>query len=190
MRGFSRSLSRAAAREAGTHPPIAGLKAITTGQGGSYKTVFTFNAMQVPVTSALKYASVAIFNNVKGKVRVKGGTAKLQFAVLTARGSTIINNAAMTWGLGSAAASATALATTMQNIIGTTGRTLNGAVDALSTASQVDVVATAFTLDGTVTPINEYLNFAFATGTDVLGNGTLAITGTITLLYEAWGDNG
>ncbi|TIT50280.1 MAG: hypothetical protein E5W75_11245, partial [Mesorhizobium sp.] len=88
-RGLPRTLARAAAREAGLAPPKLGLKAVTTGQGGSYRTVFTFAGMQVPVTDALAYASQKIFDFSDGKLRIKGGTARLQFAVLTTRASTI-----------------------------------------------------------------------------------------------------
>ena len=65
-RGLPRTLSRAAARSAGLAPPVAGLKAVTTGDGGGFKTVFTFNAMQVPVTDALAYASQKIFDFLDG----------------------------------------------------------------------------------------------------------------------------
>lgn len=187
-RGLPRTLSRAAARAAGLAPPFAGLKAVTTGAGGAFKTVFTFNAMQVPVTDALAYASQKIFDCLDGKVRVKGGTAKMQFAVLGARASTINDNASLTWGLGTVAASSITLATTMQNIIPVTTRTLDGATTALSTASTADVVAAA-TFDGTTTPVDIFLNLAFATNTDIDADGVLAITGTITLLWENWGDN-
>ncbi|MER9079957.1 hypothetical protein [Mesorhizobium sp. M0895] len=188
MRGLQRTLSRAAAREAGIAPPKAGLSVVTTGRGGSFRSVFTFNAMQISVTDAVAYASQKILDFADGKIRIKGGTAKLQFAVLTARASTINDNASLTWGLGSAAASSATLATTMQNVIAVTTRTLDGATTALSTASTADVVAAA-TLDGTSTAIDLYLNVTFATGTDIDADGTLAITGTITLLWENWGDN-
>jgi hypothetical protein len=187
-RGLPRTLSRAAAREAGLAPPKAGLEAVTTGQGGSWRTVFSFNALQVPVTDALAYASLKILDFTDGKVRIKGGTAKLQFAVLTTRASTINDNAALTWSLGSAAASSATLAGTMVNVLASTGRTLDGATTNLSTASTADIAAAA-TLDGTTTPVDLYLNLAFATGTDIDGDGTLAITGTVTLLHENWGDN-
>jgi hypothetical protein len=187
-RGLPRTLARAAAREAGLAPPKAGLSVRTTGQGGSYRSVITFNAMQVPVTDALAYASQKIFDCLDGKVRVKGGTAKLQFAVLGVRASTINDNASLTWGLGTVAASSITLATTMQNIIAVTTRTLDGAAAALSTASAADVVAAA-TFDGTTTPVDVFLNLAFATNTDIDADGILAITGTITLLWELWGDN-
>ena len=188
MRGFSRSLSRAAAREAGIHPPVAGLKAVTTGQGGSWRTVFTFNGMQVPVTDALAYASQKIFDFTDGKIRIKGGTASLKFAVLTTRASTINDNASLSWSLGSVAASSATLASTMVNVLAATTRTLDGATTAQSSASTADIVAAA-TLDGTTTAIDLFLNLAFATGTDIDADGTLAIYGTITLLHENWGDN-
>lgn len=187
-RGLPRTLARAAAREAGINPPKAGLSVKTTGQGGSFRTVFTFNAMQIAVTDALAYASQKIFDCLDGKVRVKGGTAKLQFAVLTTRASTINDSASLTWGIGTVAASSITLATTMQNVIAVTTRTLDGATTALSTASAADVVAAA-TFDGTTTPVDFYLNVAFATNTDIDADGTLAVTGTITLLWELWGDN-
>jgi hypothetical protein len=187
-RGLPRTLSRAAARAAGLAPPVAGLKAVTTGAGGAFKTVFAFNGMQVPVTDALAYASQKIFDFLDGKIRVKGGTASLRFAVLTPRAATINDNAALTWGLGTVAASAATLATTMQNVIAVTSRTLDGAVAAQSSASAADVVAAA-TFDGTTTPVDLFLNLSFATGTDIDADGTLAIYGTITLLWENWGDN-
>lgn len=187
-RGLPRTLSRGAAREAGLAPPKAGLAASTSGQGGSFRTVFSLNAMQVPVTDALAYASHKLFDFLGGKVRIKGGTARLQFAVLTTRASTINDNAALTWSLGSAAASSAALAGTMVNVLASTGRTLDGAGAALSTASTADVAA-ALTLDGTVTPADLYLNLAVAAGTDIDADGMLAVTGTITLLWENWGDN-
>lgn len=187
-RGLPRTLSRAAAREAGLAPPRAGLTARTTGQGGAYRTVFSFNAMPVPVTDALAYASQKLFDFIDGKIRIRGGTARLQFAVLTTRASTINDNAALTWSLGSTAASTPALALTMINVLAATGRTLDGAGAALSSASVADVAA-AQTLDGTVTPVDLYLNLAFAIGTDIDADGTIAVTGTITLLWENWGDN-
>jgi hypothetical protein len=187
-RGLPRTLARAASRAAGIAPPKAGLTACTTGQGGSFKTVFTFNAMQIAVTDALAYASQKIFDCLDGKVRVKGGTAKLQFAVLTDRTATINASASMTWGIGTVVASSITLATTMQNVIAVTTRTLDGATTALSTASTADVVAAA-TFDGTSTPVDLYLNVAFATNTDIDADGTIAVYGTITLLWELWGDN-
>ena len=187
-RGLPRTLVRAAAREAGLAPPKAGLKAVTSGQGGAFRTVFSFSAMPVPVTDALAYASQKIFDFTDGKVRIKGGTARLQFAVLSPRAATVNDNAALTWSLGSSAASSATLASTMVNVLAATARTLDGSGAALSTASTADIAAAA-TLDGTATPVDLYLNLALPTGTDIDADGTIAVTGTITVLWENWGDN-
>ena len=187
-RGLQRTLERAAARDAGKAPPKAGLKAVTSGQGGSYRTVITLTGMQIPVTNALDYASQKLFDFAAGKVRIKGGTASLAFAVLTTRASTINDDAAMDWSLGTAAASATALASTMVDVIAKQDKTLDGDDAAYTTAQAADVAAAA-THDGTSTAKDIYLNVAFPTATDVDGDGTLAVSGTITVLYEMWGDN-
>lgn len=187
-RGLPRTLQRAAAREAGLPPSKSGLSAITTGSGGSYKTVFTLKAMPITVTDALAYASQKLFDFAAGKVRMKGGTASLAFAVTSARAGTINDNAAMDWSLGSAAASNVTLATTMVDFIAKQDKTLDGAVDAYTTAQAADFAAAA-TFDGTSTPVDLYLNVSFPTGTDIDADGTLAVNGTITLLYELWGDN-
>lgn len=186
-RGLPRTLARAAAREAGVIAPKSGLKAITTGQGGSFRTVFTLSGVQIPVTSATKYASQKLFDFAAGKIRMKGGTASLAFAVLTTRASTINDSAAMDWSLGSAAASSTTLATTMVDFIAKQDKALDGVAAAYTTAQAADI-ATAATFDGTSSAADLYLNVAFPTATDVDADGTLAVTGTITLLWENWGD--
>ena len=137
-RGYARTLARAAAREAGIAPPKAGLTAVTTGRGGTYRTVFTFNAMQISVTDALAYASQKIFDFAAGKIRMKGGTASLAFAVLTARAGTINASAAMDWSLGSAAASNVTLASTMVDFIAKQDKTLDGSNDAYTSAQAAD----------------------------------------------------
>jgi hypothetical protein len=186
-RGFSRSLARAAMRNAGIPGNVAGLSVETTGQG-AFTTTFTFNAMRLTVTDALAYASQKIFDFADGKIRIKGGTAKLQFAVLTDRTATINPSASMTWALGSAAASSITLASTMVDVLAKTTRTLDGTLTALSTASAADIVAAA-TLDGTVTAKDLFLNVGFETNTEIDADGIIAVTGKIVLHWENWGDN-
>lgn len=187
-RGLARTLQRAAARELGVLAPKAGLALKVTGQGGAYRLEFTFTDMKVTVTDALAYANQKLFDFVDGKIRIKGGTATFTFGVDTTRATTINDSASLTWGIGSAAASSATLATTMQNVVAVTTRTLTGAVAAPSPASAADVVAAA-TLDGTTTPVDLYMNFAFATATDIDADGILSVNGRLTLLVENWGDN-
>ena len=187
-RGLPRTLQRAAARDAGSAPAKAGLRAVTTGSGGTYRTVFTLTAMAITVTDALAYASQKLFGFAAGKIRIKGGTSSLAFAVTSARAGTINDSAAMDWALGTAAASSVTLATTMVDVIAKQDQTLDG-VDAAYTTAQAADVAAAATHDGTSSAIDIFLNVSFPTGTEIDADGTLAVTGTITVLWENWGDN-
>lgn len=187
MRGLPRTLARAGARDGGKAPPVAGLKAVTTGVGNQFKTVFTFQDMRITVTDALAYASQKIFDFNAGKIRMKGGTASLAFAVLTDRTATINASAAMDWSLGSAAASSATLADAMVNFIAKQDKTLDGTDAAYTTAQAADIAAAA-TFDGTSSAIDLYLNVSFPTGAEIDADGILAVRGTITLLWENWGD--
>lgn len=187
-RGLPRTLARAAARELGVLVPKAGLACKVTGQGGAFRLEFTMTNMKVTVTDALAYASQKLFDFAEGKIRIKGGVSTFTFGVDTARASTINDSASLTWGIGSAAASSITLATTMQDIVAVTTRTLTGAVAAPSPASAADVAAAA-TLNGTSTAIDLFMNFAFATNTDIDADGILSVNGKLILFVENWGDN-
>lgn len=186
-RGFTRSLQRAAARDAGVQAAIAGLKRVTTGgPGGVYRTQLVFTDTLIPVTDALAYAGLKVFDFPLGRVNVRGGRASLLWGVTTARAGTINDSASLTWGVGTAAASNIVLATTMVNIIPITTKVLAAATTAYNTASAQNGAAAA-TYDGTATAIDAYLNVAFATNTDIDADGTLKVSGTIDLAWECWG---
>jgi hypothetical protein len=185
-RGMTRTLERAATRTVGLQSSVTGLTRRTFGGNGVYRTLFTFAAMPITVTDALAYASQKIFDFPLGRINIKGGRASLAFAVTSVRASTINDSAAMDWSVGTAAASATTLATTMLDIVAKQDHTLDGAVAAY-TAAVAAAVAAAAAYDGTGTAKDAYLNVSFPTGTDIDGDGTLAVNGTIELHWENWG---
>lgn len=185
-RGLSRSLSRANDRLMGAQTSIAGLKRTVTGSAGYNQITFTMSGMLVPVTDALAYAGLKLFDFPLARVYVTGGLASIQWAVTTARASTINDSASLTWGVGTATASATTLATTMQDIVPVTTKVLAAATTALNTVSTANVASPAF-YDGTATAKDIYLNTAFATGTDIDGDGTLSATGKIVINVQMQG---
>lgn len=186
-RGFSRTLERAAARNIGLQAAIPGLTRRTFGGlNGVYRSLFLFNAMQIPVTLALKYASVKLLDFPNGRINIKGGRASLAFAVLTTRASTINDSAAMDWGVGTAAVTNVTLATTMIDIFAKVDHTLDGAVAAYTAAIAANGVAAAV-FDGTATPKDAYLNVSFPTATDVDADGTLAVNGSLEISWENYG---
>lgn len=186
-RGFSRTLARAAERALGVQPGVSGLIRSVTGGNGIYQITHTFNAMPLSVTDALAYASQKLFDFPEGRLYIKGGLASLAFAVTSDRTATINDSAAMDWSVGTAAASATALATTMVDIVAKQDHTLDGAVAAYTAAITAAVAAAAF-YDGTGTAKDMFLNVSFPTGTDIDADGTLAVNGRIVTNVELMGD--
>lgn len=187
-RGLQRSLSRAASRQLGRQAAVSGLKRTISGDAaGAFRVKLTLSRMSITVTDALAYASQKLLDLPAGRIQMVGGVASLAFAVSTTRASTINDNAAMDWSIGSAAASSITLASTMVDIVAKQDKTLDGAVAAFTTAQAANAAATAF-FDGTTTPMDVFLNIGFPTNTDIDADGTLLVSGTIELHFRNLGD--
>lgn len=165
----------------------AGVTATDITDGVTHQTTFTFAAMALAVTDALAYASKLIYTFPEGRINIIGATGTLQFAVTTDRSTTINDSASLTWSLGSAAASNVALTATMVNELPLATKVLSAATTALNTAS-TNALAASAQLDGTTTPVPVYLNAAFATTTDIDADGSLSVTGSITITWANLGD--
>lgn len=151
------------------------------------QTVLTLTDMALTVTDALAYASQKVYDFPEGRLLVLGATANLRFGVTSDRASTINDSAAMDWSVGTAAASNATLATTMLDLIPKVDHTLDGAVDAY-TALAGGALAASAQFDGTGTAKDAYLNVSFPTGTDIDADGTLKVSGTITITWANLGD--
>lgn len=165
----------------------ATVSAAEYGDGVVHKTVLTLAATPLTVTDALAYAGVKVYDFPEGRLHVLGVTASLQWAVTSARVSTINDSASLTWGLGTATASNATLATTMVDLLPKTTKVLAAAAAALNTASTAALAAAA-QFDGTGTASDAFLNAAFETGTDIDADGTMTATGTITITWINLGD--
>lgn len=163
---------------------------VTASENGNatvHQTVLTLAATPVPVTDALAYASVKLYDFPEGRLSILGVTASVQWAVTTDRTTTINDSASLTWALGTAAASNITLATTMVDLCPKTTKVLAAATTALNTASTAALAAAA-QFDGTGTAKDCYLNVGFETNTDIDADGTLTATGTITITWTLLGD--
>jgi hypothetical protein len=163
------------------------VSAVEYGSEMMHKTVLTLAATPVSVTDANAYGSVKIYDFPEGRILVLGVTASIQWAVTSDRTATINVNAGLAWALGSAQASNTSLTSTMVDMLPSTEKTLSVAAAGLNTASTAALTTTG-QIDGTATAVDAYLNCAFATGTDIDGDGALTATGTITITWINLGD--
>ncbi len=158
-----------------------------SGDGVVHKTTITLSAMELAVTDALAYASQKLYDFPAGRILILGTTGSLAWAVTTVRADTINDNAAMDWSVGSAAASSVTLATTMVDLLPKVDKTLDGSVAAFTSASTGALSASA-QFDGTGTALDAYLNVSFPTTTDIDADGTLNVTGTVTITWINLGD--
>lgn len=163
-----------------------GVTAAESGNGVLQKTVLTLAAHEITVTDALAYVGSKLYDFPEGVTKVFSAVADLSFSVTSARAGTINADAAMDWALGSAAASNVTLASTMVDIIAKQDLTLDQADDGAHPDTAYD--GTSVALDGTTTPAALHLNISFPTGTDIDADGTIEVTGTITILWANTGD--
>ena len=143
------------------------------------RTVITFAARSLAVTDALAYASTKVYDFPAKKVLLLAASSSLQFAVKTTMASTINASAAMDYAFGTVAASNITLATTMLDIVPKVDSPLAATIDTLSTAAVGDLAASA----RLASAADVYLNVAFPTNTEIDGDGTLEVTGTLTLTW-------
>lgn len=152
-----------------------------------HRTTLTLAATPITVTDALAYAGLKLYDFPAGRILVLGCTASIQWAVTSARVSTINDDAALDWALGTATASNVTLATTMVDLLPKQDKTLEADAAELNTASTGALAASA-QFDGTGTEIDMFLNVSFPTTTDIDADGTLTATGTITVTWVNLGD--
>lgn len=164
-----------------------GVVASEQGNGAIQKTVLTLTDAPISVIDALAYGSQKIYDFPGGRILILGVTANLAFGVTSDRTSTINASAAMDWAIGTAAASNVTLATTMVDLIPKQDKDLDG-VDAAYTTSQGAALAASAHFDGTGTAKDAYLNVSFPTGTDIDADGTLKVSGTVTIHWINLGD--
>lgn len=173
----------------GTVVTTAGVAAAERGPAGSplRTTEITLTAFVQTITDALAYGSTLLYTLPEGRILVLGVTANLVFTITSVEASTINNNASLTWGLGTAAASNITLSSTMIDLMPKTTKVLAAAINVPNSASGAALAASA-QFDGTATAKPCYINFGFETNTDIDADGTLQVDGTILITWLWLGD--
>jgi hypothetical protein len=171
----------------GAIPVLTGLTASEGGVGGVQQTTLTLAAVPVAVADADAFGSAQLYDFPAGRILILGVTGTLQWAVTSARASTINDSASLTWSLGTAEASSGTLADTMVDLLPKATKVLAAATTALNTAS-TNALASSAQFDGTGTAVDAFLNVGFETDTQIDGDGTLTATGSITITWINLGD--
>lgn len=155
--------------------------------GPFIQTTLTLDNVAQTVLNGTEYQGTKIFDFPQAWINVLGVTATLQQKTTSALASTLNASSTGAIGLGTATASATTLATTMVDLLPSTAFTSSATVNVAGSAVTAALAAAA-QFDGTSTAKDVYLNTAYATTTDVDGNATQTISGTVVITWVNLGD--
>ena len=150
------------------------------------QTTLTLNNVPQAVVNGTEYQGTKIYDFPQGRILVLGVTATLQQKTTSAI-LTTLNSGTGAISLGTATASATTLASTMVDLLPSTAFTSSTVINVAGTAVSNALAASAQS-DGTSTAKDVYLNTAYATTTDVDGNATQTISGTVVITWTNLGD--
>jgi hypothetical protein len=168
--------------------PASGSVKISREQHGPlFITMLTLTDVAQTVTNGTEYQSTKIFTFPEGRINVLGCLATLQQKTTSTLASTLNASSTGAISLGTAAASNVSLTGTMVDLLPSTAFTSSATINVAGTAVSAALAAAA-QFDGTSTAKDMYLNTAYATTTDVDGNATQTISGTIRLTYVWLGD--
>jgi hypothetical protein len=174
--------------DVGDVPSVSGLSSKTDGgPGGFYRTTITLNDVSQTVVNGTEYQGTKIYDFPECRMYVIGAVATLRQKTTSAIASTLNSGVTGAIGVGTATASATTLATTMQDIIPTTAFTSSTTINVAGTAVTA-VLASPAVFDGTATAKDLFLNTAYATTGDVDADATQTISGTIVVTWCNLGD--
>jgi len=175
------------ANQVGTVVAKSGLTHEEYGSHILRQTLFKFTNMSITITDALAYASQQLYDFPLGRIHVLACVASITLTTTSAIASTLNSGVAVAWGLGSAAASSTTLATTMMNFAPGSGESVNTLTSSttINVASAQDNAFLAATnaaqiaavVDGTSTAADLFLNLAVPTATDIDADATVAVNG-------------
>jgi hypothetical protein len=168
--------------------PASGSIAVNREQFGPLtQLTFTLNNVAQSVVNGTEYQSTLLYTFPEGRINVMGVVASLQQKTTSVLASTLNASSTGAIALGTVAASATTLATTMVDLLPSTAFTSSATINVAGTAVTAALGASA-QFDGTATAKKMYLNTAYATTADVDADATQTISGTITLTFLYLGD--
>lgn len=170
--------------------PVSGIGVTATHVAlgkGYIQTTLTLDNVAQSIVNGTEYQGTKIYDFPECRMYVIGAVATLRQKTTSTLASTLNASVTGAIGLGTATASSTTLSTTMQDIIPTTAFTSSATINVAGTAVTAVLAAAAF-FDGTGTAKDLYLNTAFATTTDVDGNATQTISGSVIITWCNLGD--
>lgn len=161
--------------------------ATETGNGVVNQTTLTITALPLTMTDAAAGGGVKVFNFPAGRIARIGAEASLALTTTSVLASTLNAGVTCNYGVGSTTQANGTLATTEQDIVQTTNVTASATINVAGAAAAGVGAGVLASLDGRVTPIAAFLNVGVATGTDIDGDATVTVSGTVVITWAKIG---
>lgn len=183
------NLDAAPPASAGMVPQSLGATCVATENGDAlvHQTVLTLTDLAQSVTNGTEYQGTKIYDFPAGRILVLGVTASIAQKTTSALDTTLNASSTGALSIGTAAASNVTLDNAMADLLPSTAFTSSATINVAGTAVGSALAASA-QFDGTGTAKDVYINTSYATTTDVDGNATQTLTGTVTITWINLGD--
>lgn len=164
----------------------ATVTATESGNGTVHQTTLTLAATPVTMRDVEQGGGVKVYDFPAGRILLLGATSSIAVTTTSAVAGTLNPSVVCNYGVGSTTQANATLATTEQDMVQVTAFTSS------ANPTEPSAVANGFgalvALDGTTTPVDAFLNLAVAGATDIDGDATVTVAGTITLTWVNLGD--
>jgi len=164
--------------------------ATETGSGGLRSTKFTFTNMPVSLrdtTAPAQGGGQQIYAFPEGRIYIIGATGTVTVTTTSAIATTLNTGVSARWGVGTVTQANTTLATTEQDLLPVTTFTSGTTINVANTATTAALASPAV-FDGTSTAKQAFFNISVPTATDIDADATVAINGTVTIVWAFLGD--
>ncbi len=156
--------------------------------GGAFyhQTVLTFTATPLALSDTNVGGGVLIYTFPVGAITILGAVGSIAEKTTSTLSSTLNTGVTYNWGVGSVITTTQGsgtLATTEQDIIPTTNGTASATINVAGAVSKGIRVGNAVAFNGNSSAVVANLNIGIATGTDIDGDATTTITGSVTISW-------
>jgi hypothetical protein len=144
-----------------------------------HTTVLTLTDTPVTVRDTEQGGGVKIYTFPKGKIVRLGAVSNLTITTTSAIASTLNSGVTGNHGVGSTTQASATLATTEQDFVQVTNFTSSTTINVAPAAVKAYGVPSVTLLDGSSTAISLFMNVAVAGASDIDGDATVAVNGTV-----------
>lgn len=154
-----------------------------SGDGTFHQTVFTLAAVPVTMRDTEQGGGVKIYDFPLGRIQRIGATGTIAVTTTSVLADTLNTGVTCNWGVGSTTQASATVATTEQDFVNVTAFTSSATINVAGANATGVGAAVLASLDGTSTAVDAFLNLAVALNTDIDGDASVTVSGTIKITW-------